>query len=657
MNARVYALIAMLAAVATLADARDSRPEALRASASRSADATATLPTGGITLERETIERAGATHLAELLDTVGGIDTRERLGVHGSRASIDLRGFGASADNNTLILLNGHRYSNAGGSEPDLDAIPLAAVQRIEILPGAGSALYGQGTAGGVINIVTRQAYGNAAGARASAGDFRRRGGGAWATASGDTLSGAFAADLVNSEGYRDNNQLRQQNGFVDLRARAGRARFSLTGTLEEQELELPGGRNASFDTTNTDFENNPEGANTPSDRADQQGFTLSPGAALPLGDHATLHLDASRRHRSRQIFAAARSPGYTETDVDSYNLNPRLVMEASASGLNNRLTLGWDEYRYEYKRRAAASDSRINSPAALDKVEQAQDGWYLHDLMELGEHWSLTLGARELEVDTDSRDLAGNRAGSETDETLYEGGLRYAPLATFSLFAGAQRSARIADADAIRLGEPAELKTQTGHTYTAGASWAEGRQRSQLTLWRGRFANEIVPAPSAGPVGTKRNLDHATLRKGVALNSRWQLDDDLTLTLNGSYQRAILEGGPNEGNEMPLVPHRKAHVRTDWQALAWLRVSLVHRYTGRRYLDNDRANESRRLDSYRMTDLILRAEHQALFLEAGAYNLEDNLATDYGRRTGRNTYNARPLPGTHAIMTVGFKL
>lgn len=659
MNLRLYALIGMLAAVSTTARAQDGRMDPVTPGAARSAGLTGNLPTGTVILNRSDIEQSEAHHLPGVLESVAGVDVREILGINGSRASIDMLGFGATANSNTLVLLNGHRYSNVDASVPDLDAIPLAAVERIEILPGAGAALYGHGTAGGAINIVTRRDYGNSAGARASTGDFGRRGGGAWATGSSDTLRGAFAADVLNTDGYRDHNQLRQHSGFMDLRARAGDASFSLTGTLEDQEQELPGGRNASFVTNNTDFENNPEGADTPSDRADQQGFTLSPGAALPLGENAVLHLDAFRRHRSRQAFEAANAAAYSETDVDSYNLNPRLVMQGSAAGLRNHLTLGWDQFRYEYKRRDAASESGLGSPASLNKVEQEQDGWYLHDRMTLNERWSLSLGARELQVDTDSRDLAGNRNTAETDETLYEGGLRYAPLNTFSLFAGAQRSVRIPDADEIRSGDPAELKAQTGHTYTAGASWKEESQHSKLTFWRGRFENEIIFDPNAGMggSGSNVNLDHPTLRKGVSLNSRWELDDNLMLTLNGSYQRAVFEGGPYDNNEVPLVPKRNAYLRADWQALSWLRVSLVHRYTGRRYLDNDQANQSRRLDSYRMSDLILRAEDEGLFLEAGVYNLEDTLAADYGTRTGANTYNAWPLPEKHVIMRVGFKL
>ena len=658
MKARLYALMGILAAASTMAGARDNRVDPASLTASRSTGFNAHLPAGTMTLERDAIEQSEATHLAELLDSVGGIAMRERLGVNGSRAAIDLHGFGAGAHRNTLILLNGQRYGHVDASAPDLDALPLAAIERIEILPGAGSALYGRGAAGGTINIVTRQDYGNAGGARGSTGDFGRRAGGAWATGRRDSLGAAFAADVVNTDGHRDNNQLRQHNGFMDLRAEAGGAQFALTGTVEEQELELPGGRNASWLTNNTDFENDPEGADTPGDRAEQQSFTLSPRATVPLGENAALHLDAARRHRSRQAWQAARAAPYSETDVDSYNLNPRLVVRGSAAGLRNHVTLGWDQYRYEYKHRDAAAESSLASPASLSEVEQEEHGWYLHDLMRLDEHWSLSLGARELRVDTDSEDLAGNRNTTETDEALYEGGLRYAPLDTFALFAGAQRSVRIPDADEIRTSNPANLRPQTGHTYTAGASWSEDNQHSRLTFWRGRFANEILFDPNAGGgSGGYVNLDDATLRKGVSLNSRWELDDDLMLTLNGSYQRAVFEGGRYARNEVPLVPGKSAYMRADWQALPWLRVSLAHRYTGRRYLDQDPANQSRRLDSYHSSDLILRAEDEGLFLEAGVYNLEDHRAADYGIRTSANTYDAWPLPGKHVIMTVGFKL
>lgn len=647
----------LLAASSLTAQAQDNELTPVTVTASRTAALTESLPTGVVTLEREEIENSPATNLADVLDSVGGIDTRRQFGINGTRASIDMLGFGAAASSNTLILLNGRRYNNSDSSTPDLNSIPLAAIERIEITPGAGAALYGNGAVGGAINIVTRENYRNQAGAEVGVGDFHTRQGNAWATIRENNLGGAAAVDALNSDGYRDNNALKQRNGFLDLRADTDAALFTLTGTVEEQELGLPGGRNASFTSNNTDFHDNPEGADNPNDWADQQGFTVSPGMMVSLTDYLNLHLDASRRHRSQQaFFDDPMFPFYGETDVDSYNLNPRLVMTGNTLGLSHNLTLGWDRYEYDYKSRSAASEDQISNPSSINEVDQKQKGWYLHDTIALGDHWTLTAGARELDVVTE-KDSGTGEERTSTESEMYEGGVRYSPLGSFSIFAGAQRSVRILNADEIRFDDPDDFVPQTGRTYTLGASWKENRQHSTLTLWRGRFEDEIVFDPNAGMFGANVNLEDPTQRKGVSLNSRWELDDDLMLTLNGTYQRATFEGGDYEHNEVPLVPRQTAHVRADWQAQPWLRLSVAHRYTGKRRLDNDQTNESRRLDSYRMTDLILRAEEEALYMEVGVYNLEDNLAADYGIRTGPSTYNAFPLPEKHVLMKVGLKL
>lgn len=75
-----------------------------------------------------------------------------------SVASANLRGLGASS---TLILLNGRRVSTHGarGNAVDLNAIPLAAVQRVEVLKDGASAIYGTDAIGGVINFIMRKDY------------------------------------------------------------------------------------------------------------------------------------------------------------------------------------------------------------------------------------------------------------------------------------------------------------------------------------------------------------------------------------------------------------------------------------------------------------------------------------------------------------------
>ena len=84
---------------------------------------------------------------------------------HGdTRSQINLRGLGADQ---TLVLVNGRRITNStssgfGGAEltqGDVNAIPMAAIERIEILPATASGIYGGGATGGVINVVLKSDY------------------------------------------------------------------------------------------------------------------------------------------------------------------------------------------------------------------------------------------------------------------------------------------------------------------------------------------------------------------------------------------------------------------------------------------------------------------------------------------------------------------
>jgi iron complex outermembrane recepter protein len=72
-------------------------------------------------------------------------------------SAINLRGLGASS---TLVLLNGHRMAPAvQGTQVDVSSIPLAAIERVEILTDGASAIYGSDAVGGVVNIITKKDY------------------------------------------------------------------------------------------------------------------------------------------------------------------------------------------------------------------------------------------------------------------------------------------------------------------------------------------------------------------------------------------------------------------------------------------------------------------------------------------------------------------
>lgn len=109
---------------------------------------------GGVSIiERDAIERAGHSSLARLLASVAGIETLDYGGPQ-TPTTLFLRG---SNSNQTLVLINGMRINSATSGGGALNALALNDIERVEVLRGAASSLYGADAVGGVINIVTRQ--------------------------------------------------------------------------------------------------------------------------------------------------------------------------------------------------------------------------------------------------------------------------------------------------------------------------------------------------------------------------------------------------------------------------------------------------------------------------------------------------------------------
>ena len=117
--------------------------------------------------EAQELDRSGAVNLEDFLrqnltmDSSSSSESQNQF-VGGNPSSINLRGLG---DSQTLVLINGRRAPagnlalNSSLTQPNLNAIPMGAVDRIEVLPTSASAIYGGGAVGGVINIVLKRDY------------------------------------------------------------------------------------------------------------------------------------------------------------------------------------------------------------------------------------------------------------------------------------------------------------------------------------------------------------------------------------------------------------------------------------------------------------------------------------------------------------------
>jgi len=159
---------ALLASHQAIAQQTSLERVEITGSAVRRVDAETALPVTVIKVDD--LRQQGFTSVEDIMQTVAGNQTSQ--GVAGSVGAstgggvfANLRGLGA---NKTLVLLNGRRIANqavggagAGGdsSAPDLNTIPLAAIDRIEILRDGASSLYGTDAIGGVINFITKKDF------------------------------------------------------------------------------------------------------------------------------------------------------------------------------------------------------------------------------------------------------------------------------------------------------------------------------------------------------------------------------------------------------------------------------------------------------------------------------------------------------------------
>jgi outer membrane receptor protein involved in Fe transport len=116
-------------------------------------------------INRDAMERSGSNTLQDVLKRIpsnfaGVNENINNQGSTGGQGNISLRGLGAET---TLVLVNGRRIAPsaaAGGtSVANINAIPLAAIERLEVLQDGASAIYGSDAIGGVVNIILRRDF------------------------------------------------------------------------------------------------------------------------------------------------------------------------------------------------------------------------------------------------------------------------------------------------------------------------------------------------------------------------------------------------------------------------------------------------------------------------------------------------------------------
>ena len=631
--------------------------DAVVVTATRFADAKRDLPVGVTVITADDLSKSASANLAEILAQFGLLHIRDSAG--SPNQQLDLRGFGATGDQNTLVLLDGVRISENEQVPTQLSWIPIESIERIEVVRGGGAVLYGGGASGGTINIITRRAAPGEARAYAlgRAGGYGTKEARAGYARQGEALGFSVAISDEDTNGYRRNNRFRQTNLAGGLEARWGDARGWLRFGADEQRLRLPGA------LTEAQILADRRQTRNPDDYSTRDGGHASAGGALKLGRHE-LSADLAWRDKRATAFFAAFGGFYTDTDSNAWTFTPRARLVFDAFGRSHDVVVGADFERWDYETRSAAGPAAIGSPFSHRLGEMTNRALYAQANLWAGAVTRLVLGGRAQRNEDRLAETV-----FPLDERRARRALESWELAARHGFGGGwrgyarySRSFRVANFDdnacffppcASRLLEP-----QTARGSELGAEFEREGVRARAALYAQKLENEIYFSPL---VFANINLS-PTRRRGLELEAAWRAAPALELNaalalLDARFRSGIYGGVDVSGNRVPLVPQAIAAAGVSWRFAATSRANLSLRYVGRQRYDNDQANAFARLQpAYALVDAKLEHRVGRLELALEAKNLFGRKYYSYGVWDLGTSFSAFPAPGRALYLSVAVR-
>ena len=191
-----------------------------------------------LTISKEEIKKSTATNVSELLQQVAGLDIRRR-GVEGMQADLYIRG---GSFDQTLLLIDGIKVEDPQTGHHTMNmTLPLSVIEKIEIIKGAASRLYGQNAFTGAVNIITKKNIENNISLGLSAGSFNQK------KARLTLQKELEKSDLLinytrkQSEGYRYNTDYENDEFFIKSNFKINNQNISAIGAFNERKFGANG--------------------------------------------------------------------------------------------------------------------------------------------------------------------------------------------------------------------------------------------------------------------------------------------------------------------------------------------------------------------------------------------------------------------------------
>jgi outer membrane receptor protein involved in Fe transport len=566
------------------------------------------------------IERQYLSKPEDALRSIPGLDLVYLSGR--SSASIPiLRGLGQSfAGNTTQALLNGMPVEPLSITRRYLwYLLAPSTIERIEIVRGPSSVLYGPNAMGGVINIITKRGSSEPF-AEVSVGGGSHEGRSAAVSLGGNTgdLDLFFSASHERTDGYKPLTQTPPPweswypEGYYDLEGRDSES-TNLSGQLSwwiSEETDFSIGVNH--------FEN--EGAvlgGHPNYRIEQQGTLLDTALTHQFSEDMAFkgkfaYSDQSAPKRTYDEISwggvSLEQVGWDKESEKSYVVDLQLDMQPMTG---NVLTIGgswWDgEFTtVEYDTSGAETWNGGNKSRTY--------GVFVQDEHQF-DRFSVTAGGRYDIYKHYDYQSNGNQIADSDDEIftpriainyrLQENLAVYASAGTAYIPAPNNLKYRIGD---MWLDNPG-LEPETSISYETGIKFRSPANglKANAALYRTRYKDKI----SVATVGEQRqfqNLDETRVY-GFELDLRAQLGKRLEPFFNYTYTNSEITHNPSdpalEGNVTANTPKHKANLGLLYHDPQLINAQVIGRYIGSRYFEESNAKNTEAKNHF-MTDLEL---------------------------------------------------
>lgn len=611
------------------------------------------------------IQNTNANTAADLLRGEEGIVVRDPLG-NGNTAAVDLRGFGETATQNALVLVDGRRANEVDLSAVDWAQIPIEQIERIEIVRGSGTVLYGDNATAGVINIITKSPSQKfSANGGVTFGSYNRAKVDAYASGGYKRTAASLYGSLEETDGYRENNDYHSGDfGGKLIFDATDRLALNLSGSYHKDRFGLPG------TLTQAEVDEDRRQSLDPEDSAKTRDSYITGGIDWDFGGFGQVLADLSYRERiSESKFPDESFPFENDVDTDTFGFTPRYIWDGEIFSLGNRLVAGVDLYG---SKQDSQSYSGIfaplpSSPTGLSNVDRNSYGFYFNDELYVLKNLLFTFGARyeKVKYDFDVKDLsdfplAPLEESTSDSENAFTAGLTFLYGQESSVFARVNRSFRfplidelvVFDFDTGQIVVNPELKPQTGMHYEFGVRhYFTPKIRANFTLFRADIDDEIF---FNRPTFTNENYPE-TLHQGVEVGARADLVDHVILQGNYTYQKATFEKGPYDGEDIPAVPNNRASLGLRiYDIPKGLEFAADYVYVGSSYAISDFENEFEKLDSYFTIDLRLTYQWKMIRTFAGVNNLTNEKYSEFAVIGGFPTQtNFYPAPERNYVVGV----